>query len=83
MGWPILGDAIYGRAPRSGGPLLHLHAREIIVPLYKNRAPILVAAPVPPHMRAVLEECGWERGQEEFSTAVIPGSEQSEGARNP
>ena len=82
MGWPILGDAIYGSAPRSGGPPLHLHAREIVVPLYKNRAPIPVAAPVPPHMRAGLEECGWEREQEEFSTAVIPGPEQSEGTRN-
>ena len=29
MGWPILGDTIYGNAPRSGGPMLHLHAREI------------------------------------------------------
>jgi tRNA pseudouridine32 synthase/23S rRNA pseudouridine746 synthase len=83
MGWPILGDAIYGRAPRSGGPPLHLHAREIVVPLYKNRAPIAVTAPVPPQMRAVLEKCGWEREQEEFSTTVIPGPEQSEGARNP
>ena len=83
MGWPILGDAIYGSAPRSGGPPLHLHAREIVVPLYKNRAPIAVTAPVPPHMRAVLEKCGWEREQQEFSTTVIPGPEQSEGARNP
>src|SRR5215467_202448 len=47
MGWPIWGDAIYGRAPRSGGPALNLHAREVIVPLYKNRAPIQVTAPVP------------------------------------
>ena len=59
MGWPILGDAIYGSAPRSGGPPLHLHAREIVVPLYKNRAPIAVTAPVPPHMRARLEATGW------------------------
>ena len=59
MGWPILGDAIYGSAPRSGGPPLHLHAREIIVPLYKNRAPIAVTAPVPLHMRARLEATGW------------------------
>ena len=51
MGWPIVGDAIYGNAPRSGGPTLHLHAREIVVPLYKNRAPIRVVAPVPEHMR--------------------------------
>jgi len=62
MGWPILGDAIYGTAPRSGGPGLHLHAREIVVPLYKNRPPIRVSAPVPPHMRARLAECGW-RGE--------------------
>ncbi len=60
MGWPILGDTIYGTAPRTGGPMLHLHAREIVVPLYKNRAPINVSAPVPPHMRVALAECGWE-----------------------
>ncbi len=59
MGWPIVGDAIYGKAPRSGGPILHLHAREVVVPLYKNRAPIRVVAPVPQHMRAALDQCGW------------------------
>src|SRR5258705_4699230 len=73
MGWPIVGDAIYGSASRSGGPPLHLHAREIVVPLYKNRAPILVAAPGPPHMRAALARCGGMGEHEEFSTAVIPG----------
>ncbi len=60
MGWPILGDAIYGNAPRSGGPVLHLHAREVVVPLYKNRQPIRVAAPVPQHMGAALAASGWE-----------------------
>jgi tRNA pseudouridine32 synthase / 23S rRNA pseudouridine746 synthase len=64
MGWPILGDAIYGTAPRKGGPMLHLHAREIVVPLYKNRPPIRVTAPVPPHMRAALAERGWEADRE-------------------
>jgi tRNA pseudouridine32 synthase/23S rRNA pseudouridine746 synthase len=59
MGWPILGDSVYGSAPRSGGPGLHLHAREIVVPLYKNRAPIEVTAPVPPHMHERLRACGW------------------------
>jgi len=34
------------------------------VPLYKNRAPIRVIAPVPPHMRAALAECGWEGERE-------------------
>jgi tRNA pseudouridine32 synthase/23S rRNA pseudouridine746 synthase len=60
MGWPVLGDAIYGKAPRSGGPVLHLHAREIVVPVSKNRPPIRVTAPVPQHMHAALAACGWE-----------------------
>jgi tRNA pseudouridine32 synthase/23S rRNA pseudouridine746 synthase len=60
MGWPILGDTIYGTAPRSGGPGLQLHAREIVVPLYKNRAPICVIAPVPQHIRQWLSQCGWQ-----------------------
>jgi len=59
MGWPILGDAIYGTASRNDGPMLHLHAREVVVPLYKNRAPIHVVAPIPAHMRAALTQCGW------------------------
>jgi tRNA pseudouridine32 synthase/23S rRNA pseudouridine746 synthase len=60
MGWPILGDAVYGSAPRSGGPVLHLHALEIIVPLNENRAPVHVVAPVPPHMRDALAACSWK-----------------------
>jgi len=59
MGWPILGDTVYGTAPRTGGPGLHLHAREVVVPLYKNRAPIRVSAPVPLHMHERLQACGW------------------------
>ena len=59
MAWPIVGDAIYGTAPRAGGPPLHLHAREVVVPLYKNRSAIRVTAPVPEHMRAALSQSGW------------------------
>jgi tRNA pseudouridine32 synthase/23S rRNA pseudouridine746 synthase len=59
MGWPILGDSIYGNAARFGGPALHLLSREIVVPLYKNRDPIRVTAPVPPQMREALMTCGW------------------------
>jgi tRNA pseudouridine32 synthase / 23S rRNA pseudouridine746 synthase len=58
-GWPIVGDSVYGSAPRAGGPVLHLHSREIVVPLYKNRAPIRTTAPVPSHMRQLLHACGW------------------------
>src|SRR5882724_5146346 len=50
MGWPIVGDAVYGTAPRGSGPGLQLHAREIGVPLHKNREPIRVSAPLPLHL---------------------------------
>src|SRR6516164_4558831 len=59
MGWPIIGDSVYGGAPRTGAPGLNLHAREVVVPLYKNRAPIRVSAPVPSHMQELLRACGW------------------------
>jgi tRNA pseudouridine32 synthase/23S rRNA pseudouridine746 synthase len=71
QGWPIVGDSIYGTqaslrslrkegAPRTRGPALHLHSREIIVPLYKNRDPIKVMAPVPITMQQRLYACGWQ-----------------------
>ena len=59
-GWPIVGDSVYGTAPRTGGPALQLHSREIVVPLYKNRDPITVSAPVPLHMHERLAACGWQ-----------------------
>ena len=93
MGFPIVGDNIYGRAPRAGGqfqklvartadkftqsaqagllsakpvptfaeraPILHLHSREIVVPISKNKPPVVVTAPVPAHMRERLKACGW------------------------
>jgi tRNA pseudouridine32 synthase/23S rRNA pseudouridine746 synthase len=58
-GWPIVGDDIYGGAARFSGPILHLHAREIVVPLSKNKSPVRVVAPVPAHMRERLVACGW------------------------
>ena len=52
LGWPILGDPIYGaRAP--DGPPLQLHARRIAIPLYKNKDAVVVEAPPPSHMRNV------------------------------
>jgi tRNA pseudouridine32 synthase / 23S rRNA pseudouridine746 synthase len=73
MGWPVFGDSIYGSAPRHGGPPMHLHAREITVPLYKNRDPLKVTAPVPEHMREKLEACGW-RGED---TASFRGASET------
>ena len=43
---------------RFGGPGLHLHARAITVPLYPKKPAITVEAPVPPHMRSLLDRLG-------------------------
>jgi tRNA pseudouridine32 synthase/23S rRNA pseudouridine746 synthase len=59
-GWPIVGDTIYGNAARTGDVMLHLHAREIVVPISKNKPPVKATAPVPPHMRERLFACGWK-----------------------
>jgi tRNA pseudouridine32 synthase/23S rRNA pseudouridine746 synthase len=58
-GWPILGDNIYGTASRFGETTQQLHAREVVVPISKNKVPVRVAAPVPAHMRDWLRACGW------------------------
>ena len=71
MGWPIIGDVIYGDVaverrsrnaafvPQAGDPPLHLHAREIVIPLSRNKPPVRVTAPVPAHMQELLRACGW------------------------
>jgi tRNA pseudouridine32 synthase/23S rRNA pseudouridine746 synthase len=59
MGWPVYGDNIYGSAPRTGGAPLHLHSREIVVPISKNKPPVVTTAPVPPRMCEMLSQCGW------------------------
>ena len=81
MGWPILGDAIYGTASRKDGPkdasMLHLHAREVVVPLYKNRAPIRVVAPIPAPIRAALSQCGWRDDEAGGKYRSLPASTAS------
>jgi tRNA pseudouridine32 synthase/23S rRNA pseudouridine746 synthase len=62
MGWPILGDPVYGSGPRFGGPGLHLHARSISVPLNPKKPPVEAEAPPPPHMAERLAACGWQAG---------------------
>src|SRR6185295_9684637 len=71
-GWPIVGDNIYGAAPRFDGPILHLHAREVVVPISKNKPPVQVTAPVPEHMKERLRACGWT--DEASSSAVRDAS---------
>ena len=64
MGFPIFGDDIYGNeasqrrarqikfVPRADAPGLQLHAREVVVPISKNKEPVRVTAPVPEHICA-------------------------------
>ncbi len=60
QGWAIVGDAIYGSSMPGTEPALQLHAREITVPMQKNKPPVHVTAPAPPHMAARLQACGWQ-----------------------
>jgi tRNA pseudouridine32 synthase/23S rRNA pseudouridine746 synthase len=72
QGWPIVGDNIYGTQaslrrlrnekyiPRFGEPRLHLHSREIVIPISRNKDPVRVVAPAPAHLHARLKACGWK-----------------------
>jgi tRNA pseudouridine32 synthase/23S rRNA pseudouridine746 synthase len=57
MGWPILGDPVYGDRSQRGVPL-QLLARSVRVPLYAGREPIEAIAPAPAHMQTGLRSCG-------------------------
>ena len=63
QGWPILGDSVYGTAPRESGPeaapRLQLLARRICVPLAKTGPAVVVEAPAPAHMQDALKACGF------------------------
>lgn len=59
LGFPILGDPIYGPQGQAAAQPLHLHARAVAVPLGPAKSLIHVEAPVPEHMRAALAACGW------------------------
>ncbi|WP_424363480.1 RluA family pseudouridine synthase [Methylocystis parvus] len=59
MGWPILGDPVYGSGRREGSPPLHLHARAIAIPMQESKGPVSVEAPAPAHMREAMAACGW------------------------
>ncbi|MFH7812661.1 MULTISPECIES: RluA family pseudouridine synthase [Acetobacter] len=53
MGWPIVGDALYGR-PHAAG--LHLLARSLYLPIDNG---LTVTAPPRAGMRPALHACGW------------------------
>ena len=59
LGWPILGDPVYGGGDGrgNGDGRLHLMSRAIELAL---APPLLATAPPPPHMRHALARCGWQ-----------------------
>lgn len=61
LGCPIVGETIYaGRELKdTTQPILHLLSRSISIPLGAGKPLVTATAPVPPHMRALLEACGW------------------------
>jgi tRNA pseudouridine32 synthase / 23S rRNA pseudouridine746 synthase len=62
LGLPIAGDHVYGGdQARSAARHMHLHAREITLPLDRAK-PLTVLAEPPEHMHALLGACGWPQG---------------------
>lgn len=57
LGHPILGDRQYGS--REDTAPLHLHARSLRVPLYKDKEPICAEAPLPPALHTTFLQCGY------------------------
>jgi tRNA pseudouridine32 synthase / 23S rRNA pseudouridine746 synthase len=74
QGWPILGDSVYGNAPRTpdgdSAPRLQLLARRVSVPIAKAKPAVRVEAPAPPHMLEALGACGF--AGDAPSAAVAP-----------
>ena len=58
LGCPLVGDPVYGSRP--SGDALQLYARSVTLPLYPNRPPLEITAPVPPHMIPALERLGYD-----------------------
>ena len=59
IGAPIIGDPLYGdlTAEDRAAPIM-LHARRVIIPISKNKEPVVVEAPAPDWMTARLQALG-------------------------
>ena len=72
FGHPIVGDGKYGGEeafPAGLEPRLHLHARALELPRPGNKPPLVLAAPLPPHMAASWRFLGFptEPGGDDFA----------------
>src|SRR5882724_5163331 len=72
-GCPVIGDRLYGT--HKPGQQLHLMSRGIVLPLSKNKPPVVVTAPPPAHMLAALRSCGYDE-----RTQMVSGSPASKPA---
>ena len=62
FGHPVVGDGKYGGEaafPAGFEPRLHLHARALELPR-ERRAPLVLTAPLPPHMAAAWRFLGFD-----------------------
>ena len=77
LGHPIVGDGVYGGDRARGvDKRLHLHARKVVVPLYRKKPPVVVEAPVPDHMARLLGRLGYG----DPAAAAAPGEGAPGGA---
>ena len=55
LGCPIVGDGVYGGDRARGVDRhMHLHARQVAVPLYPKKSAIIASAPLPQHMTTLI-----------------------------
>ena len=63
FGHPVVGDGKYGGEaafPAGFEPRLHLHARTLALPRPGRKAPLVLTAPLPPHMTAAWHFLGFD-----------------------
>ena len=63
FGHPVVGDGKYGGEaafPAGFEPRLHLHARALALPRPGRRTPLVITAPLPPHMAASWRFLGFD-----------------------
>lgn len=55
MGWPILGDTLYGHGDKA--PRQMLHAASLEIHTLRTKEPVLVQAPIPADFMKILTDC--------------------------
>ena len=60
FGCAILGDTIYGTDEDKKQPRLYLHAARLVFPLYPNKDPIQIDAPIPAEFKALPVVAKWD-----------------------